>query len=180
MGCCPTEPSSNSSVLGKVFNSCQAVHFCSHTGTRIRFMLVQPAELKMWGEWEAVGWAHFPCKRREITVNSLICYGWELSMFAGALFRPLLNMSWSSSNYCPSVITPAQERLQSCSSTAQNWAAVSVLLQSCLGHRGVSALWARLLATGDDLSQNGKQLCSQPTTLDETDHRVPPAFTDRT
>lgn len=91
---------------------------------------------------------------------------------------PLLNMSWSSSNYCPSVITPTQERLWSHSSTAQNWAAISVLLQSCLGHRG--ALWARLLATGDDLSQNGKHPCSQPTTLDKTDHRVPPAFTDRT
>lgn len=44
-----------SSVLGKLFSSCQAVSFCSHTGTRICFVLVQPTALKMWGEWEAVG-----------------------------------------------------------------------------------------------------------------------------
>lgn len=43
------------SVLGKLFSSCQAVSFCSHTGTRICFVLVQPTALKMWGEWEAVG-----------------------------------------------------------------------------------------------------------------------------
>lgn len=107
------------------------------------------------------------------TVN--VCRG----TFKQTLFRPLLNMSWSSSNYCLNVIIPVQERLWSHSSTAQNWVATSVLLQSCLGHRGVSALWARLLATGDGLSQNGKQPCSQWTTLDDTDHRVSPAFTDR-
>lgn len=64
-------------------------------------------------------------------------------------------MSWSASNYCFSARLPARERLWSRSSTAQGSAAASVLLQSLLGLRGVTALWAGLLATNDGLSQNG-------------------------
>lgn len=89
-------------------------------------------------------------------------------------------MSWSASNYCFSARLPARERLCSHSSRAQGSAAASVLPQSRLGLRGVSALWAGLLAANDGLRQNGiANFASSANNFEWSWSESPSASTDR-
>lgn len=158
-------------VPGEAFSLCQAVRLCGRAGsaTRICFVLVKHAALEMWGELKPLRWVHFPCEKKLRTPWSAVggnCNAENIcrSMVKQALFRPLLNKSWSPTRYCFTAILPARERPCSHSSSAPGLAASSVLPWSHLGHGGISALWARLLATNDGLTQNGKAdyvLCQQ-------------------